>query len=197
MIDLNSNTRKNRLRTSQTGVSLIEVLVAMLLIAFGMAAMAGMLVFSVKANTNSSNRSIATMLAVDYAEQIRANPNEMAQPTPAYARSDSTAYDKLYTEDGRTLPTSSMCTYPACTSADLATGEKSLFLRRLKLALPSGDFVLNKVSNTQADIWILWTESQGVGNNQANETNIDACPTVVTDLGASKLPRCLYMRISL
>ena len=182
----------------QQGVSLIEVLVAMLLVAFGMAAMAGMLVYSVNANTNSGNRAMATMMAMEYAEQLRANPNELSQSSPAYARNDTNTYSNLYKAGGRTPPSIGIqCEYPACTSTSLATLEKAEFLKRLKLTLPAGDFVLNKVSNTQADLWILWMENSGATNNKANEGGLDGCPGSVTSIDAANRPRCLYMRVTL
>jgi type IV pilus assembly protein PilV len=183
----------------QNGVSLIEVLVSMLLISFGMVAMAGMLVFSLNANTNSGNRALATMLAMEYSELIRANRAEMANAVPAYARNATSDYGSLNTSSARStsFSTDSYCAYPACTSSSLATREQAEFLYRTKLTLPAGDFKLDRVSALQADLWIFWMEASGIVGNKSNENGIDSCPSVITDLAVDKRPRCLYMRITL
>ncbi|NOT10417.1 MAG: type IV pilus modification protein PilV [Methylococcaceae bacterium] len=56
-----------------TGFTLIEVLIAMLVLAVGLLGMAGLQATSLKNNQSAYNRSQATQLAYDLADRIRAN----------------------------------------------------------------------------------------------------------------------------
>lgn len=57
----------------EEGVSLIEVLVTMVILAIGLLGIAGMQVMSVKNTQVAAQRSIATQQAYDIAERMRAN----------------------------------------------------------------------------------------------------------------------------
>ena len=67
---------------SQAGSSLIEVLVSIFILSFGMLALGAMLSFAVQMPKLSGYRSTATNLATAHVERIRANPNGFA--TDAY-----------------------------------------------------------------------------------------------------------------
>jgi type IV pilus assembly protein PilV len=58
---------------SARGVTLIEVLIAILIISIGLLGMAGLQAAALKANLGASQRSAATMLASDMADRMRAN----------------------------------------------------------------------------------------------------------------------------
>lgn len=57
----------------QGGVSLIEVLVALFVLAFGMLGIAGMQTMAMKANQSASERSAAVISANSIAERMRSN----------------------------------------------------------------------------------------------------------------------------
>jgi type IV pilus assembly protein PilV len=56
-----------------TGFTLIEVLIAMLVLALGLVGLAGLQVTSLRNNLSAYNRSQATQLAYDLADRMRAN----------------------------------------------------------------------------------------------------------------------------
>lgn len=62
--------RRHRIR----GASLLEVLVAILILSFGMLAMAGLHSVAFKYGKMSQFRSVATQMAADLADRMRANP---------------------------------------------------------------------------------------------------------------------------
>jgi type IV pilus assembly protein PilV len=64
-----------------SGFTLIEVLVAMLVLAFGLLGLAGVQVISLKNNLSSYNRSQATLLANDLVDRIRSNVYDKATYT--------------------------------------------------------------------------------------------------------------------
>lgn len=181
-----------RVLPHQSGFSLIEILVAILLIAFGIAAMSGMLVYSNTSSTYASNRAIAVMLANDYIEIIRANRADISSASPGYATGNT-----AYNADDRNLPNlaSGLCEYPSCTANTQAVRDKQEFTRRLRLGLPAGDHQLTKIDNNGFELWVLWSEGSGVINNQANESSLDNCPANI--LGLARVPRCYYVKVNL
>ena len=60
-------------RSRAGGVSLIEVLVALLVVSLGILAMSGLLTNSTRYGKTSEFRAVATLLANDIADRMRAN----------------------------------------------------------------------------------------------------------------------------
>jgi type IV pilus assembly protein PilV len=65
--------RPFRVMNKNAGFTLIEVLIAMLVLAVGLLGLAGLQVTSLKNNQSAYNRSQATQLAYDMADRMRAN----------------------------------------------------------------------------------------------------------------------------
>jgi Tfp pilus assembly protein PilV len=63
------------IRSRQGGASLIEVLVAVLILSFGLLSLGAMLSLSVQMPKLSGFRTTATNIASDHIERIRANPD--------------------------------------------------------------------------------------------------------------------------
>ena len=58
----------------QSGFSLIEILVSMLIIGIGLLGLGGLQVASLKGSGNAHSRNIANMLAMELSDRMRANP---------------------------------------------------------------------------------------------------------------------------
>ena len=175
------------------GATLIEVLIAVLLVSFGLVAMTGMQLFSSSLSKNAVNRGLATELASEVVDSMRANSAGVAGRNYELASTFSKA--------DFSLPSSGTpCTYPSCTAAQLATRDLLLFQQHVRAALPAGGLQIT-VDGTaptpaqQVDVWIMWVEAGAVqttkGANTNTEANIDDCPAGVT--GA----RCLRVRVNI
>ncbi|HNV60164.1 MAG TPA: type IV pilus modification protein PilV [Rhodoferax sp.] len=187
-------------RSREAGASLLEILITILLISFGLLGLAGMQAYSVANNSSSVNRATAIAMASDFADLVRANAAGFA--AGGYDRGSN--FDK----NARTvtaLTAGDICAFPTCTTATLSAYELRMTQVRLKAALPAGDFALVRVvsggvtSTTQADLWIMWVEQKlntdvDVGG-ESTEKVYDNCPANVR--GMDPLPRCFYMRVSL
>lgn len=180
---------------AQIGSSLIEILVSIVILSFGMLSLAGMQAFVVAASKNINNRGLAIALAAYYADTVRANPSAFAAGN----------YDKAasFTATDASVPTvtaGSYCAFPDCTVAQVATYEQAMMNSRLKANLRAGTFALIRpiesgvASTTKADLWIMWHEQRGSATEDS-ESSFDNCPAAIA--AQRPLPRCFYMRVAL
>lgn len=183
-------------RVRQRGVTLIEILISVLLLSFGILAVVGMQAYAIAAQRNASNRAIASMLANELAEIVRLNPtafnagNYDTSLMPTAAAPDLAATN---------------CTFPNCTTpALLAATDINLFQRRVRTQLPQGGVELTRPAGTvnQAHLWIIWEEPNVLDNTQtvggaitSREQNSDNCSATAKAL--ANLPRCFYAKVEL
>lgn len=78
----------------QSGFSLLEVLISLVLIAIGLLGLVGMQATSLQQNLSASQRSLASQLAYDIADRMRLNDASTALVT--YITGDSTAFTTAY-----------------------------------------------------------------------------------------------------
>lgn len=185
------------IRIKQSGSSLLEVLIALLVISIGMLGMAGLTAAASSYNKLGQIRSSAMLLVSDYADRARANLTgfdaEGYKNITAYAYSTT-----LATESGCT---DASVTANACGPADMAALDQVQWLNILRRRLPGGDAyvttskVFDAASNTTQrtmDIWVMWAEiDQASGFSLAGSF---ACPAGATTDTAVK---CMYFRIAL
>ena len=81
--------------THARGFSLVEVLVAMFVVAMGILALAGLLQASTRYSKMSELRSTATLLANDIADRIRANPIGAELGVPDPPRTEAELADRI------------------------------------------------------------------------------------------------------
>jgi type IV pilus assembly protein PilV len=172
--------------TRQSGVTLIEVLVSILILSFGILALGGMLAYAVQLPKLSGYRAAAATIAAGHIERMRANP-------VAFANGDynvSSSYNVSVALNN--------CTYPACSSTNMANMDTGITNVLLRQELPNGGMSVTRASaggafsNTAGDLWIIWDEPAGLAT--LDSAGSDNCPTSVT---ATPKPRCLYVRFEL
>jgi type IV pilus assembly protein PilV len=191
---LGSTRKSPSSRQQQRGSSLLEVLISILLMSFGMLALAGMQAYSVAAQKNAANRAIASALATELAEVIRLNPSGLSGGN----------YDVALMTTG-SPPALAPCTFPNCTTpALLAAADLTAFQSRVRSLLPLGGVEVSRpgASATQANIWILWEEA-GVLDNTRKVSGVDQSAELTSDNCSATakalptLPRCFYMKVQL
>lgn len=180
--------RKNAPRGFQAGSSLLEVLVALLLLSFGMLAMGIMFSFSVQMPKMSGYRAAATNMAANHIERIRANPG-------GFLHND---YQLPLTYDGTSTALAlTDCSYPACTEATLATMDNGSVTSVARAMLPAGGVLVTCdttpcSSTSYGNIWIMWQEPST--RAVLDPSTSDNCPDQVVNSFTSPRPRCLYVR---
>lgn len=75
---ISPRTRKYS-KCMQSGFSLIEVLISLLIIGISLMGLGGLQVISMKGTTNAHSRTVATMYAVELSDRMRANPSGVKQ----------------------------------------------------------------------------------------------------------------------
>ncbi len=184
------------IRSRQSGASLIEVLVAVLILSFGLLSLGAMLSFSVQMPKLSGFRTTATNIASDHIERIRANPDQFTAGTYAVASN----YDGTFKIDTlKAAYSASLCAYPDCTSATLAAMDNAATRLAIHTQLPKGGLMVScdavgcAASNTYGNIWVIWEEPDM--SAALNAGTSDNCPPAVATF--TPKPRCLYVRFKL
>lgn len=128
------------------GFTLLEVLVAVLVLSFGLLGIAGLLLATVQNNTVAAQRTTATFLAQDMADRIRSNVNSMkpVKPDPVNKNqviANPDYYD--YNSQGTNANCHSSTPTGNCANAQ-AVAQRDLFLwnQQIATSLPGGQGVV-------------------------------------------------------
>ena len=156
-----------------SGFTLIEVLIAMLVLAVGLLGLAGLQATSLRNNQSAYNRSQATQLAYDIADRMRANAAGIASYT-AILPSDATAKPNCLTIAG-------------CSPADMA--ENDLYewncavaggcendIPPISATLPSGEGIEGTIEEAAGvfTITITWDDNRD-GDADGGDESEDDC----------------------
>ncbi len=133
------------------GFSLIEVLVALLVLSIGLMGLAALQITSLQFNTGSYFRTQATFLAYDIVDRMRANIN-------AVTDSDGNGYDQPTTTK---VASSTDCDLTSCTSLQLAAYDVRKWYDRAVATLPNVEAdppTIQVDATKKVTITITWTE---------------------------------------
>ena len=131
--------------SQQSGVAMLEVLISIIVLSFGLLGLAGLQLAGMKSNQTAYLRSVATSAAYDMADRMRAN----------MAGVKAGNYDAI----SATIPAtpSATCNGAGCSAAQLATFDATNWL--FAYALPGGTgSVTKKVNSNLFVISVNWTE---------------------------------------
>jgi type IV pilus assembly protein PilV len=141
MIRSNSQSRYFR---SQSGFSLVEVLIALVIMSVGMLGIAGLYVESMQAGRTSSFRHNAVTIASDVADRIRANPRGAVDYEGAGGNNNCV----LGNVD--------------CNPQQMAANDIDLWARQATATLPQGAVAItydDTVNPPEYTIVVSWTEA--------------------------------------
>ncbi len=138
----------------QSGVTLVETLVAMVVVSIGMLGIAGMYVEGLRSSRVSASRQAAVSLASDLADRMRANPTAGL----AY-QGDAENQDCVNGAEN-------------CTPEELAADDLSWWLANLQTQLPDGEGTVDVVEAAGADvrtytILLTWAESGNASEDRS------------------------------
>lgn len=139
------------------GFTLIEVLVALLVLSIGLLGLAALQITSLQFNTDSYARTQATLLAYDILDRMRAN--SAAVSTGKYDASSSTVSAKISAYNTCKASTCA-CNTSACDSDNLATYDLGKWYEKQSSLLPgaASNPATVERSGSQVTITINWIE---------------------------------------
>jgi type IV pilus assembly protein PilV len=162
------------------GFSLLEVLVALLVISFGLLGIAGMQALSISNTSVAGFRSIAALQAASMAAAMSANemywqPNIPLGSTVATATATTVSGSTVSSSDSSLNGSSAVCTYAgsgSCTPAAMAAYDLQKWGATLASVLPNGTGAINCVQATATksatcQIVVYWVEKSLVQNQVA------------------------------
>lgn len=184
----------------QQGASLIEVLVAVLLLSFGLLSLGSMLAFGIQLPKLAAVRATAATLAASHVDRIRANPAGFAAGSYTAGLNETT--DWSYT----TIAISgSNCSFSGtqCTASTLASADTNEFRNAVRRDLLSGDIFVQCSTSSCAttasgpaygELWVIWQEPSTLAKVASSSDN---CPSAASTLYTTPTPRCLYIRFKI
>ena len=139
------------------GFSLVEVLIALVIMSVGMLGIAGLYVQSMQAGRTSMFRHHAVTLAGDVADRIRANP--IAGNAYHSAAGDEGV------DNGCVSPTAN------CSTAELAANDIAIWHDQAETTLPNGEVAVQYTAATGGnppfyEITVSWNEPNPLGGEQ-------------------------------
>lgn len=142
---MSSNTITTGLKISGVGgFSLVEVLIALIIMSVGMLGIAGLYVHSMQAGRTSLFRHHAVTLAGDVADRIRANPRA------------GVAYEGAGSDDDKCIAAGE-----DCTPAEIAAYDIFLWEEQADQTLPEGDVTIvysNAAVPSTYEVTVTWQE---------------------------------------
>jgi type IV pilus assembly protein PilV len=120
-----------RVRKSSGGFTMLEVLIAIVVIAFGLLGVAGLQVVALKNNQSASYRLIATTLANDMIDRIKTN--NVGADAGEYNKPNPNAY---------TTPVAGCLLASGCSPQELAQNDRFEWARMVEAALPGGSAIV-------------------------------------------------------
>ena len=194
---------RRQLRARSKGVSLIEVLVAVIILAIGLLGIAGLQVATAKYRLGSGSKAATAALYSDYADRIRMNPN-MAGPNAVsgmpdisitssdadgskYSYKATWATQQAITDTALTaLVTSanSLCDGSSiCTPANRATFDMLAWRKRIRESLPQGAAYVEGNSQTGINATLMWMDKDNT--NKSVKVNDGTAGSLVSLVAAT------------
>ncbi|CAN5879807.1 hypothetical protein BH11PSE12_BH11PSE12_29610 [soil metagenome] len=152
----------------QSGSTLIEIMVAIVVMAIGLLGLAGLQLSALKFEKSSSQRSEATLAAVDLSERIRSNFAAVQSVVPGIVPPAYTFNTDYATSSAAAHVPPNDCTVAiGCTPANVAANDLQEWLRNIQRRLIGGSGyvvplpLLPAAGGTAAltfDVTIMWQE---------------------------------------
>jgi type IV pilus assembly protein PilV len=168
----------------QCGASLIEVLVALLIISLGLMSMARLSATTIGFNKGAQVRLVALSLATQYAERARLNVYGF----------DLGGYDIALNEAIPNAPVIDANANDVTAATNVGLVDKLEFMQRVANHLPQGLAVVNSTRAPGArdlDVWVLWQDVNNEPSGALSAAGESQCPAGVN--GNS----CLYIKVRL
>lgn len=134
------------------GFTLLEVLVAVLVLSIGLLGLAGLQTFSLRNNHSSLLRSQAVVMAYDALDRMRSNRDEALRGT-------ASNYNTNFDIDVDSVDCSS-----SCDAAQVAQHDLAVWKDDLARILPGGEGRIVIENNDKATVQVRWSDNRDSGD---------------------------------
>lgn len=152
------------------GVTLIEVMIAILILSFALLGIAGLQITAAKYKIDTWARAAASTLISDLSERVRVNTDSAGSSfftgvnvASAYAISDTWA-----TQQAASFTVSTNCETASCSSADRATYDLLVWRQKVRDAMPQGAAMISGTRRDGLDVTLMWMDKELI--NPADKT---------------------------
>jgi len=154
----------NNSRQLQRGLSLLEAMIALIIISVGLLGIAALQINALKQNNSAYWHSQAVWMAHDMAERMRAN----SSVTGDYVGIDTA---NNYAQD---------CQTAACTAANMVTADAADWKAMIE-TLPAGRGIIRNPNANETEIAVMWDDegTGATGTGCGNDPTVDlTCYTI-------------------
>jgi len=162
-------SQAGRVWIRNTGFSLVEVLISIVILAIGVIGAAGMQLAAVRATQQTAYQTFASHLAAEMGDAVRAGERwaSMNASTDPYIGAN---FDVLLASEP--MPPARSCYSEACTAAEFAAFEIYEWKERLREAVPGGQFLICRDTSP-------WSSGENALTWECRDGESDTAPIVV------------------
>jgi type IV pilus assembly protein PilV len=157
--------------THASGFSLLEVLIALVILSVGLLGLAALQAEGLRGSSTAQQRFQAVRLASDIADRMRSNIAGALTDAYVIAATDNAATGASnncsdHVESGAAVAASD------CTAAEMAAYDLALWRANLAALLPSGDSSVVKIAGTTGrfTVTVFWTGRKKADGSASNHT---------------------------
>lgn len=136
------------MKRQSAGFTLLEVLIAMLILAIGLLGMASLMLTSLQNNQGAYARAQASTLAYDIVERMRANRPQAELSNSPYSLSSGSPADSAKN-----------CQNAGCTPTEMAAWDLAQWWADLQTSIPGATATIKQISGRSYEINVTWSET--------------------------------------
>jgi len=176
-----------RLARNSAGFTLLEVMVVLLVMSIGMLGVAGLQAATSRYKINAWSRASTAVLFSDFADRVRANPEQAGlsyfSDKAATSKSAYTLSEDWSTQSSATLTVLPDCMSTACTAAERATYDMTIWRQEVRRQLPQGAAIVSGNRTSGMTVSMMWFDKQFLKDNTLETSN--SCEVVQAAIKAS------------
>lgn len=169
--------------TSQSGVTLIEVLISLLIMSFALLGMAGMQARSMAVQSSAVNRGNIATLISDFADRARSN----LSAAPA-------VFSVNANWSNQTTPPSeptTNCDSTTCTATERANFDLTMWRRKVRASLPQGSVFVSGNNQSGFQVTLMWLDKEfSTFDSASGATALRTSTTCTSSTAGSALQTC-------
>ncbi len=157
------------------GVTLLEVLVSLLVLSFGLLGVAGLQAVTASYKVNSWARNSAALLLSDFAERVRSNPEAAKKEAGVSLYEFKTAWSSQ--GDVPSLGSDKNCLESSCNSTQRAAYDLWAWRTRVSREMPQGSVWVDGNRDDGFKVTLMWMDKgfTGAGDDKATLQSSTTC----------------------